>query len=392
MTKRLEELDCLRGLAAFSVLLSHFIATFPAYAGWFRPFVNSPLHLFWAGPQAVIFFFVLSGYVLSLPFLADKAPPYPAYLAKRILRIYPPYLCAVALAMGLREILYAGPVPGVGDWFASSWASPVTWETAKNHAILIGRSFPNGDFDPVIWSLIHEMRISLIFPVLAYLVCRREKTAMALGLGVTLFCGAWFYLEQRGGTTAPYGLRTVQYLGTFILGALLAKHSAMLVRHFFALPQGVKWVWLGGAVLFYTNAFWLPDLVFRGCPAAAGVVGLPIVGESFCAVGVSIFIVASLSAKKLSSFLTLPPLRFLGAISYSLYLYHAICLKAAVTLWHPRLPLPAILGIALAASFLIATLSYRFIEMPFMNLGKWIAGKFPRKPGPAGAAVPQSRA
>ena len=70
---RLIELDGLRGLAAVVVLIHHILETVPALAevgarpgvvptGTFnRILTQSPLHLLWAGHEAVLIFFVLSG-------------------------------------------------------------------------------------------------------------------------------------------------------------------------------------------------------------------------------------------------------------------------------------------------------------------------------------------
>lgn len=56
--------------------------------------------LFWNGHSAVILFFVLSGFVLSLPFFKGEYKfDYSRYLVKRICRIYIPYLIIIMLAI-----------------------------------------------------------------------------------------------------------------------------------------------------------------------------------------------------------------------------------------------------------------------------------------------------
>jgi len=44
-------------------------------------------------------FFLLSAFVLALPYLKGDGLEYPAYLARRVIRIYGPYLFALALAV-----------------------------------------------------------------------------------------------------------------------------------------------------------------------------------------------------------------------------------------------------------------------------------------------------
>lgn len=382
MTQRLQELDSLRGLAALEVLFSHFfsLALFPP---WFDVLSTTPLGVFWSGHEGVLFFFVLSGFVLTLPFLENRAPTYLGYLTKRILRIYPPYILAAGLAMFFRELLFNGPVPGVGSWFNCSWQTPVTWKVFLDHVMMIG-SFPNNNYNPVLWSLVFEMRISIVFPALIYLVRRNEKVSMALA--ALFFPGILFlfYLGGRFHFFLPYVLHTVQYAGVFIIGALLAKKRNMLVQWFVRLPHLEKWFLMALALLFYSEPCWLlplianlnlVDLVLNN--------GLREGGEFFTTAGVCLIIIASLSAKKISFILTAQPFEFLGAISYSLYLYHAVCLKVIVTLLNGHLPVASLLLISFVVSVAVSALSYRYVEIPSIQLGRWVVKRYFSKPAPA---------
>ena len=69
---RLTELDSLRGLAALSVVFAHYLHVFPVGGEVDRMAhvaTRTPLYLAYAGHEAVILFFLLSGFVLALPFL-----------------------------------------------------------------------------------------------------------------------------------------------------------------------------------------------------------------------------------------------------------------------------------------------------------------------------------
>src|SRR5206468_1590753 len=157
-------------------LASHSCMLFPAFAsetrgisgdGLLNAFKYSPLHAFAAGTQAVILFFVLSGFVLALPFLTDRKPRYRSFVVKRWMRLYPPFYVAVLLAMALATIVSTGHIGGLSEWFNTKWQSSVTAGSAAKHALLID-SFRNDTYDPVLWSLVYEMRVSLIFPLLVW--------------------------------------------------------------------------------------------------------------------------------------------------------------------------------------------------------------------------------
>ena len=162
-----KELDSLRGLAALTVMVHHILLVLPAFT---LPYASAmpglvwlirftPLGIIMAGREAVIFFFVLSGFVLALPFLRQQTVlPYGPFAIKRIFRIYPPYLIAVAFAILMNAACYRGPVPELSGWFAAFWKPHIDWHIAVQHLFLIN-SFNFDRFDPVIWSLVMEMRL-----------------------------------------------------------------------------------------------------------------------------------------------------------------------------------------------------------------------------------------
>ncbi len=72
------------------------------------------------------------------------------------------------------------------------------------------------------------------------------------------------------------------------------------------------------------------------------------------------------------------PIHFLGEISYSLYLWHFVVILYCVHLLYGRIPPVAILCLALVLSILISFCSYRWIEVPSMNLGRKLSNAFQR--------------
>ena len=105
--RRLTSLDALRGIASFSVVLCHCWTAIPnAARATLASSMWSPLiDIFTNGSAAVIIFFVLSGYVLSLPFFHGTQPGYPRYLFKRFCRILHSF-CSHDLHRGIASPLY----------------------------------------------------------------------------------------------------------------------------------------------------------------------------------------------------------------------------------------------------------------------------------------------
>jgi peptidoglycan/LPS O-acetylase OafA/YrhL len=83
-----------------------------------------------------------------------------------------------------------------------------------------------------------------------------------------------------------------------------------------------------------------------------------------------IFIIYAIGSIKISSLLLKKPLIFLGKISYSLYLIHLIVLFSFMYLFYGVIPNVWICLITVFVSLLLATLSWRFIEIPAIALGK----------------------
>ena len=95
-----------------------------------------------------------------------------------------------------------------------------------------------------------------------------------------------------------------------------------------------------------------------------------------------VVVVVSIADGFMRRALSTAPMVFLGKVSYSLYLTHAIVIGALVALL-PRLgivdPL-AIAAVSLPASMLVSVAFWRIIEVPSMNLSRSLASS-----GPGGA-------
>ncbi|MCA1031374.1 acyltransferase [Bacillus timonensis] len=367
--KRLEELDSLRGMAAITVLLNHYFNVIPAFSaeesnGLVSLLKYTPLHFIWSGHEAVIMFFILSGFVLSLPFLRNTTVNYPRFFFKRVCRIYLPYVVAVLVAILLFSTFSRNGISDLSEWFNIAWTDPFSWQSVINYLIMLG-DFKNFQYNPVIWSLIHEMRISLIFPFIMYVVLRlkwRKSAVLSLLLAFCSYVGlklSEIYLGYVNYGSSIFD--SFYYTTMFVIGVLLAQHLQKIIA-FFKTYQKWNPLLLATALMCYTYPWWFfPHIKL---------LHIRLINEWFTVIGVVIIIVLALSSSNLSKFLKLPICTFFGKISYSLYLWHAVILLTCVNMWYGTMPLGFILVIASLLSILISTLSYYLIEEPSIKLGK----------------------
>lgn len=381
MNKRLHELDSLRGIAALTVMFSHLMLVFPLVWNttspegtslWIKAFFFSPLRIAWAGHEAVIFFFVLSGFVLSLPLWSKDRPlaNYTSYLTKRVLRIYPPYLVSAILAIAACHFWGGHVVPNVSDWFNQSWQTPVTTTAVIDHALMIG-SFNNCDYNPVLWSLVHEMRISIVFPLVIFALRKWEKAFWLLPFAFS--ATDWLSVSLRHKNLINFEhdyFNTLHYLGFFIVGALLAKYTPALMHGAASLSRFSKVVWGLCAVAVYTNAFWLPVQINRISYSFGKLFSKPWTQDWITCAGVVTFIMIALSTGRMSRLLASRILLFLGAISYSLYLIHALILKSLATLLSSHLRLEIIVIACAMLAIPAAWLCWNLVERPTIYLGQ----------------------
>ena len=397
MHKRVGQLDSLRGLAALTVVFHHFMLISPPVAGCYlygqcedklvEALTFSPLHVFWAGREAVLLFFVLSGFVLSLPFFTSSMQvAYRSYVIKRIARIYIPYLAAVGFAIACVALFYRGGVSGLSVWFNFVGQPPIEPKLIVSHLVLIG-AFDNQQYDPVLWSLVQEMRISLFFPLIVYCVAKfpaKMILACAFLLSTLSFAGGLVAVRMQW-NPGDY-LDTFHYAGMFASGAVLARNMSRVVDVVRGLNKRQRLIGAAAASLAYTYCSWS---VLIG-PLAASPLGWRVSGDWIVSLGVCGIIAWSVASNRARALLALRPIQFLGRISYSLYLYHAVILVALLNALYGRMPMVFLLPLAFVLALAISTVSYHFVERPSIAWGRYFSRKVSRSPATLPAPVPTS--
>lgn len=221
------EIDGLRFLAIFAVILHHTMAIYLPRSGragvvrapeeWFAAAQQSWLVLAaYCGHFGVHLFFVISGFILALPFarkyLAGLPPPLlKSYYLRRVTRIEPPYVICLLL------------------FFVRLWQTTGTMTTSLPH-LLASLFYAHGviygygsTINEVTWSLEIEIQFYLLVPLLVRLFMLRSAALRRLLL-VGLIAGFGYLSQKMLGTFPVAQVRHTlpNFLHYFLAGFLLA--------------------------------------------------------------------------------------------------------------------------------------------------------------------------
>ena len=358
---RIHSLDGLRGVASLVVVVHHSLLVVPVLAapymsgyepvnGFYRWLLYSPLHLGWAGTEAVYVFFVLSGVVLARSVIGHPAFNWLAYFPSRLVRLYLPVLGAVGFA--LVTILI---VPRVGE--ESSWVmfhpAVYTAQTALQDVMLI-----DGTSNVVapLWSLQWEVLFSLLLPVFV-LVARGRWLVVTV-----LTCLA---LTTLGYLT---GVLFVAFMPMFAIGVALAyqwdriEHASIAVSS----RRGgwIAWPFAVAAALILLCSYWLLY------PIAGNGTQLITWTRPLVVAGAVVLVVAAALWTPLRRLLSLRGFQWLGLISFSLYLVHdPIIVAAAFLIDSPRWTV--VIGVTV--SVVAAVGFYLMVERPSHLLARGLS-------------------
>lgn len=366
-TARYTSLDGLRGVAALVVLIHHCLLVSPELAdavdgdgsalvdAWVWWVTFTPLHLFWAGHEAVYVFFILSGFVLTLPFVRKHRTSWLAYYPKRMIRIYLPVWGSLVFAL-----IMASMIPRAAASELSSWVNlhDEPAEVMSDAFLLQGTGLLNSP----LWSLQYEMLFSLLLPLYLIALIRFKKFWLfpLIGLVTLIAAGNILYLALP------------VYMPMFGIGVLMAVHRESLESW----GRGLGgWMWAG--LLVVSIILLCSRWIFPQLPVVI----------SMAAVGAALLIFAVIAWQPMKSFGDNPLIRWLGLRSFSLYLIHEpIVLSVTFALRSNDAVQVALLAVPL--SLLVTELFFRFAERPSHRLasaaGKLLSsGLVSRKPASA---------
>ncbi|MGO4714959.1 acyltransferase family protein [Bradyrhizobium sp. 2TAF24] len=375
--QRIDYLDGLRGVAAVIVVVHHvacllcpalFFGLEPGVsASWQTTFAASPLSIVINGRSAVYVFFALSGFVIAAS--ADRTRrTLPGNVCARVIRLGLPASASVILAGGLALSGWMFPramleLMGNHSWLADQHPDPTLarWLPQIFGAYVLTRK---SEFNPVLWTMQMELVGSVAIYVLFALFREAALRIVAcLTIAVLVmatrtepfpylcFCGgALLYLRCDRLTALPPAA------GTLLIAAGLlcagAPYAPVMPGGFYALPAGL----LAPLGLHVTSSWTLGSVLLVG--------GL----------------IASPAAQQLLS-TELP--RFLGRISFSLYLVHFPLLGILLVQLYLQLGQGstaatfACIALYLAAAIIAAVAFNAIVDEPAQRLSRIVGAAMP---------------
>jgi peptidoglycan/LPS O-acetylase OafA/YrhL len=316
--------------------------------------IGLPLH---GGYVGVDIFFTISGFLIGSILLRETAEQrfsFAAFYERRIRRIFPA-LFAMLFVTGLLACRYMLPSELID--FAKSMAAAACSFSNLYFWSQSGYFDAPASMKPLLhtWSLAVEEQFYILFPIL--LVLLRSWLPRRLDTVIYTLAAASFAIAAYGAFYSPsttfYWPHTRAW--ELLIGAILALKSCPQIRR----PATRQIAGLVGLV-----SIGAPLFLYSPITPFPGIAALP------PCLGTALIIAAGRSGPNVAGrVLSLKPVRFIGLISYSLYLWHW-----PVIVFH-QLGLTLINGLGkhptelllFGVSFLLAVLSWRFVEVPFRD-------------------------
>jgi peptidoglycan/LPS O-acetylase OafA/YrhL len=334
------EIDGLRALAVLAVILNHF---------------NKDL--LQGGYLGVDIFFVISGYVISGSILKQQASSaadfFLDFYARRIKRILPA-LAAMVLLTSLGIALFD---PAPGNSLRTGMSALFGFSNISLYQASTSYFSVSTDLNPFThtWSLGVEEQFYFVFPLLIWMtgVARSHRPHRAWFVGIlllgTIFSLAAFIFFSRINQPFAYFSMFTRFweigLGALVYLALRQQRLRAWLQRIPALP-----------LLMLLCGLLFTDFRVKTTIAVVAITGL---------------LLACLRNNGAAyRILTLPPMRYVGLISYSLYLWHWPVLS--ISRWTIGIH-PWTVPLQVAAMTGLAILSFQLVESPVRH-ASWLSG------------------
>ena len=305
--------------------------------------------------RGVQMFYVLSGFVLALPFAGywlaqTRRVRLKDYFLRRVTRLEPPFLVCLLIYTFLKLLQYPEATPTILRNAAAG--------SVYLHDALIGRP---GMIVSVAWSLEVEVQFYLLMPLLAYVFAIRPawlRRAIMLAVALLVPLRQPFLLPALEMYNDGHLLNFMQY---FLFGMLLAD---IWVVVWLNAPPKLNPRWFSPADVVSAAALaallWLP----RGHGHLEVLVQAPIIFVMYLSMFHSVWIRRLLRVKVLT---------VIGGMCYSIYLIHNLVISALGACLGRFLPqsFPVAIALCILVMFpmvlIVSAIYFRLIERPCMR-------------------------
>jgi peptidoglycan/LPS O-acetylase OafA/YrhL len=375
----LPNLESLRFLAFLVVFINHIVACLGHKTN--NTMVNTiKTDYLLNGDLGVNFFFVLSGFLITYLLLEEKKRNdkinIPNFYFRRVLRIWPLYFLVLIIGLGI--------IPKWMNDLPNGF--PILTDTSvlnKQWYVFFLGNFDyvkNGISNAIVgilWSVSIEEQFYLIWPLLLSVIPMKHLTKVLILL---ILCSTAYRLFGSSGRTLNLMLKyhTFSCLSDLCIGALFANAAFKTDYHVFKN--------MNRYLIFFFYAIGITLLIFRTSiykleisyqpqhPTHYLKAVMPVFYSLFFA-----FIIVEQVFSKNSLFKigVIPLLPALGKISYGLYCFHMICMlivtytlmKLDFNILVPGKQLILVESVlSLLLTILVAYVSYRYVESPFLSL------------------------
>jgi len=342
----------------------------------------------WVGVQL---FFVLSGFLITGILLDMKQglktkEYFTKFYGRRFLRIFPLYYFYLALMWGITTWL---STIGYRQNFMKLFPEQVGYAlTYVYNFFFASVGYRETKFLDHFWSLSVEEQFYVFWPMLIFLVPEKYLRKLFLaGIIIAPIFRVLMVLIYRldvpffrdGAAYVIYPL-PLSHIDAFAFGAYISRFSIPKAKlQFYALPLLVPII---GFTSYYLATGETGYLTALGFPVAMPRAYQYIWGYSLWNYWFAVIIYCVVREKILVEFFELPILRYLGKISYGLYVYHFPIIWFSwrirdIWVMEESLAMPLTAIISLVATIIVASLSYLLMERPILNLKEKY---FSRKP------------
>ncbi len=290
------------------------------------------------GSFGVPLFFAISGFIIASQWFGARPPSLKRYLIRRITRLEPPFIVSMLLVFALKVVV-------LGVAF-SELLPHLLVSLVYLHGPIFGT---HSEVNGVAWSLEVEWQFYLLAPLILSTALRMRPVRAAFVLAALVVLGGVVHGFEE--SLAPrIALSVLHYFGFFLAGVWVAqRHTTPVLSNPLFDAAALACAFGIGAALH-----------FGGWASMA----LPLLTAAFLA--------SSLRSKWWSALLSWWPIHGIGAMCYTIYLYHFFIVSGVGRVWPQGSLGPGSLDLVVFAVLIfpvvivVCAVPYVLIERPFM--------------------------